>query len=92
MRILWSGHRDPASSSRQPFLITVKSIDLPAPTSMRMDRRSTSIPGELSTEQDVLALMLDMFNDTEVTWEHFSEYGSPKDDASRRDRGSSIRA
>jgi hypothetical protein len=60
---------------------TVQSVELPAATSMTALHSVTLNPGELATDEAVLGLMLSMFNHPEYTFEHFSEYRMPKDEA-----------
>lgn len=60
---------------------TVDSVELPPPSSMKVRRVATFVAGDLPTEQDVAALMLMMFTEPEVTFEYFSEYQQPLDQA-----------
>jgi hypothetical protein len=53
---------------------TVKSIELPAPSSMRVCRTATLVSGDITTEQDLVKITLMMFNEPEVAVEYFSEY------------------
>jgi len=60
---------------------SVHEIELPAPTSIVMSRSISIESGNLVSEEDVLALMFDMFNHSEITFEYYSEYGKPRDTA-----------
>jgi hypothetical protein len=62
---------------------TVHEIELPAPTSIVENKTITIESGVLDTEEDVLNLMLDMFNHPEVTFNYYCEYGKPQDKAIR---------
>ena len=53
---------------------TVKSIELPAPSSIRVRRTATLVSGDVAAEQDLVKLTLMMFNEPEVTVEYYSEY------------------
>ncbi len=60
---------------------TVKSIEVPASSSMKSLRVWTFAAGELAIEQDLATLMLLMFREPEATFEYFSEYQQPLDRA-----------
>jgi hypothetical protein len=60
---------------------SVKSIELPAPDSVTYNKLVTLNPGQLITGDAMLKLMIDLFNHPEVTFEHFSEYGTQIDSA-----------
>ena len=71
---------------------TIHSIELSAPTSITMRKVLTIEPEKLLEEEAVLELMARMFNQPEVDYEHYSEYGKPKDTALNQaiDRGDII--
>ncbi|BCG48839.1 hypothetical protein GEOBRER4_n3733 [Citrifermentans bremense] len=58
---------------------SVHEIELPAPASIVMTRSISIESGNLASEEDVLALMFDMFNHSEVKFEYYSEYGKQQD-------------
>lgn len=71
---------------------TIHSVELPAPTSITMQRALIIEPGKLAKEEAVLQLMTMMFNKPEIEYEHYSEYQKPKDTALNQaiDRGDII--
>jgi len=73
---------------------TTKSIELPAPTSIKTSMVLITESGELKTDESVSSLMYEMFNRPEIGIEHYSEYGNPKDKALIKaiDRGDIILA
>lgn len=60
---------------------SVNEIELPAPDSIVMSKSISIESGTLVSEEDVLALMFDMFNHPEITIEYFIAYGNPQDTA-----------
>lgn len=60
---------------------SVHEIELPAPASIVMTRAISIESGNLVSEEDVLALMFDMFNHSEVKFEYYSKYGKQQDKA-----------
>lgn len=58
---------------------TVKTLELPAPSSMQVRRTATLTFGDFAKEQDLVKLTLMMFNEPEVAVEYYSEYGKQLD-------------
>ncbi|WP_041584972.1 toll/interleukin-1 receptor domain-containing protein [Syntrophus aciditrophicus] len=58
---------------------TTKTIELPAPSSMKAIRFVTLLPGDIATEQDLVETTLKMFNGPEVEVGYYTEYQQPID-------------